>query len=181
MAIVTPSLHTIGAPKDFWIRTDFDFGPSVMRTASAKSVAPCRTFSRAAARKRTCLCAICHCPLTGSQFTISGWPLDALTVLKLRRRGSGSVLGNDLDFVEDIIDAEYAPGIPFGGLTFRICCHRARQSHPSVADPNADLACVDKRVLLKVGHNMSFAARPRCCWRGLLMAPGRRMRRSSKP
>jgi tRNA-splicing ligase RtcB (3'-phosphate/5'-hydroxy nucleic acid ligase) len=50
LAIVTPSLQTIGAPQPFWMRTDFDFGPSVMRTASASSVAPRRIFSRAAMR-----------------------------------------------------------------------------------------------------------------------------------
>jgi len=56
--MVTPSLHTIGAPHFFWIRTDFDFGPSVTRTASASCVAPRRIFSRAAERKMTCLWAM---------------------------------------------------------------------------------------------------------------------------
>ena len=42
--MVTPSLQTIGAPQLFKIRTDFDFGPSVTRTASARSVAPRNTF-----------------------------------------------------------------------------------------------------------------------------------------
>jgi hypothetical protein len=65
---------------------------------------------------------------------------DALTVLKLRPRGSGCVSGNDLDFIEDIVDAQNAPGISFGCVAFSVCGHRARQSHPSVADPNADLA-----------------------------------------
>src|SRR5512147_488603 len=58
LAIVTPSLQTIGVPHFFWISTDLDFGPSVMRTASANWVAPRTTFSRAAERNRTCLCAI---------------------------------------------------------------------------------------------------------------------------
>ena len=58
LAIVTPSLQTIGAPHFFWISTDFDFGPSVTRTASASCVAPRRIFSRAAERNRTCLCAM---------------------------------------------------------------------------------------------------------------------------
>jgi hypothetical protein len=46
--MVTPSLQTIGAPQFFWINTDLDFGPSVTRTASARSDAPRSTFSRAA-------------------------------------------------------------------------------------------------------------------------------------
>ncbi len=58
LAIVTPSLQTIGVPHFFWISTDLDFGPSVMRTASASWVAPRTTFSRAAERNRTCLCAM---------------------------------------------------------------------------------------------------------------------------
>ena len=33
--MVTPSLHTIGAPHFFWIRTDFERGPKVTRTTSA--------------------------------------------------------------------------------------------------------------------------------------------------
>ena len=73
-----------------------------------------------------------------------------MTVLKLRPRGSGCVSGNDLDFIEDIVDAQNAPGISFGCVAFSVCGHRARQSHPSVADPNADLACIDKRVLSSV-------------------------------
>jgi len=40
--------------------------------------------------------------------------------------GNGSVLGNDLDFVNDIVDAQNAPGIPFGCVAFRVCGHRAR-------------------------------------------------------
>jgi hypothetical protein len=76
-----------------------------------------------------------------------------LTVLKLRPRGSGCVSGNDLDFIEDIVDAQNAPGISFGCVAFSVCGHRARQSHPSVADPNADLACIDKRVLIKRDPN----------------------------
>ena len=58
LAMVTPSLQTIGAPHFFSISTDFDFGPKVTRTASASWVAPRRIFSRAAERKRTCLCAM---------------------------------------------------------------------------------------------------------------------------
>ena len=57
LAMVTPSLQTIGEPQLFWIRTDLDFGPRVTRTASQSSVAPCRIFSRAAARNRIFLCA----------------------------------------------------------------------------------------------------------------------------
>jgi len=53
LAIVTPSLQTIGAPHFFSIRTDFERGPIVTRTASANSVAPRRIFSRAAERNRT--------------------------------------------------------------------------------------------------------------------------------
>ena len=37
LAMVTPSLQTIGAPQLFWISTDFDFGPNVTRTASHSS------------------------------------------------------------------------------------------------------------------------------------------------
>jgi hypothetical protein len=48
-------LHTIGVPQFFPMRTLFDFGPSVTRTASASAVAPRRTFSRASARKSTFL------------------------------------------------------------------------------------------------------------------------------
>jgi hypothetical protein len=55
LAMVTPSLQTTGGPHFFWINTDFDFGPNVMRTASASWLAPRRTFSRAAERNRTCL------------------------------------------------------------------------------------------------------------------------------
>ena len=58
LAIVTPSLQTSGAPHLRWIRTDFDFGPNVMRIASASWVAPRRIFSRAAERNRICLCAM---------------------------------------------------------------------------------------------------------------------------
>jgi hypothetical protein len=35
LAMVTPSLHTTGAPHFFSISTDFDRGPKVTRTASA--------------------------------------------------------------------------------------------------------------------------------------------------
>ena len=35
LAMVTPSLQTIGAPHFFWISTDFDRGPKVTRIASA--------------------------------------------------------------------------------------------------------------------------------------------------
>ena len=42
LAIVTPSLHTSGAPHDIWISTDVDFGPSVMRIASARDACRCR-------------------------------------------------------------------------------------------------------------------------------------------
>jgi hypothetical protein len=55
LAIVTPSLHTSGRPYFFSIRTHFDLGPRVTRTASANAVAPCRTFSRAAELKSSCL------------------------------------------------------------------------------------------------------------------------------
>ena len=55
LAMVTPSLQTIGAPHFLWISTDLDFGPSVTRTASASCAAPRRSFSRAAERNRTCL------------------------------------------------------------------------------------------------------------------------------
>ena len=58
LAMVTPSLHTSGAPHFFWIRTDLDFGPRVTRTASASWVVPRRIFSRAAERNRTCLCVM---------------------------------------------------------------------------------------------------------------------------
>src|SRR5688500_11491370 len=58
LAMVTPSLHTSGAPHFFSIRTDFDLGPNVTRIASASFVAPRRILSRAAERKRTCLCGI---------------------------------------------------------------------------------------------------------------------------
>ena len=57
-AIVTPSLQTSGVPHFFWISTDFERGPSVMRMASASWVAPRRIFSRAAERNRTCLCVM---------------------------------------------------------------------------------------------------------------------------
>jgi hypothetical protein len=43
-AIVTPSLHTMGAPHFFSISTDLERGPSVTRTASASWVAPRRIF-----------------------------------------------------------------------------------------------------------------------------------------
>src|SRR5688572_24643722 len=46
-AIVTPSLQTRGRPHFLPISTHFDFGPRVMRTASANAVAPLRTFSLA--------------------------------------------------------------------------------------------------------------------------------------
>ena len=58
LAMVTPSLQTIGAPHFLSIRTDFDFGPSVTRIASASCAAPRRIFSRAADRNITRLCAI---------------------------------------------------------------------------------------------------------------------------
>jgi hypothetical protein len=58
LAMVTPSLQTSGAPHLRWISTDFDFGPSVTRMASASWVVPRSTFSRAAERKSTFLCAI---------------------------------------------------------------------------------------------------------------------------
>ena len=58
LAIVTPSLQTIGVPHFFPMRTHFDFGPSVTRTASASAVAPRRIFSRASARKSSCLWAM---------------------------------------------------------------------------------------------------------------------------
>ena len=63
LAMVTPSLQTSGRPHFFWIRTDFDFGPSVMRTASASCWVPRRIFSRAAERNRTCLCVIARLPV----------------------------------------------------------------------------------------------------------------------
>lgn len=47
LAIVTPSLQTIGAPHFLSISTDLERGPSVTRTASASWVAPRRIFSRA--------------------------------------------------------------------------------------------------------------------------------------
>src|SRR6516225_5884560 len=56
--MVMPSLQTIGAPQLFWMSTDLDFGPKVTRTASHKRVAPCKIFSRAAERNRTCLWAM---------------------------------------------------------------------------------------------------------------------------
>ena len=60
-AMVTPSLQTSGEPHCFWMSTDLDLGPSVMRTASASSEAPRSTFSRAAERNSTCL-AVIRCP-----------------------------------------------------------------------------------------------------------------------
>jgi hypothetical protein len=56
--MVIPSLHTIGRPHFFWISTHFDLGPNVMRTASARAVAPLRTFSRAADLNKSRLPAI---------------------------------------------------------------------------------------------------------------------------
>ena len=47
----------------FCISTDLDFGPSVMRTASASWVAPRRIFSRAVAWKRMFLWAMAEPPL----------------------------------------------------------------------------------------------------------------------
>src|SRR3974390_229567 len=58
LAIVTPSLQTIGEPHFFSIKTDFDRGPSVTRIASVSWVAPRKIFSRAIERNRTCLCAM---------------------------------------------------------------------------------------------------------------------------
>jgi hypothetical protein len=58
LAMVTPSLQTIGAPHFRPINTHFDRGPSVTRTASASAVAPRRTFSRACIWKSNCLNAI---------------------------------------------------------------------------------------------------------------------------
>jgi hypothetical protein len=55
LAIVTPSLQTMGGPNAFWMSTHFDLGPSVTRIASASVVAPRSTFSRASERNRTCL------------------------------------------------------------------------------------------------------------------------------
>jgi hypothetical protein len=55
LAMVTPSLQTIGPPHLRWIRTDFDFGPKVTRTASARARVPLNSFSRAVERKRICL------------------------------------------------------------------------------------------------------------------------------
>ena len=57
-AMATPSLHTMGEPHCFWINTDLDFGPNVMRTASASCVAPRRIFSRATDRNNNCLYAM---------------------------------------------------------------------------------------------------------------------------
>jgi hypothetical protein len=68
LAMVTPSLQTIGAPHFFWISTDLERGPRVMRTASASCVAPRRIFSRAAERNSTCLCVMA-CLRNGSR-----WP-----------------------------------------------------------------------------------------------------------
>ncbi|MCY1297354.1 hypothetical protein D9M70_467900 [compost metagenome] len=58
LAIVTPSLQTIGEPHFLSINTAFDRGPRVTRTASASCAVPFSIFSRAAAWKRTCLCAM---------------------------------------------------------------------------------------------------------------------------
>ncbi|MBS1108958.1 MAG: uncharacterized protein H6Q88_950 [Anaeromyxobacteraceae bacterium] len=62
LATVTPSLQTSGAPHRFSMRTHLDFGPSVTRTASARSEAPRRTFSRASDRNRICLCGMVDPP-----------------------------------------------------------------------------------------------------------------------
>jgi hypothetical protein len=58
LAIVTPSLQTMGTPKRFSISTHFDLGPSVTRTASESAVTPRRIFSRAADPNSTCLCVM---------------------------------------------------------------------------------------------------------------------------
>ena len=55
LAMVTPSLHTIGVPHFLAISTHLDFGPSVTRTASVRAEAPRKTFSRASALNSTCL------------------------------------------------------------------------------------------------------------------------------
>src|SRR5688572_1236004 len=64
LAMVTPSLQTSGCPHFLSIRTHFDRGPSVTRTASAMAVAPRSTFSRASDRYSKCLCAMISLPLT---------------------------------------------------------------------------------------------------------------------
>src|SRR5690606_1336691 len=71
-AMVTPSLHTMGTPQDFWISTDLDFGPRVMRTAAASRVAPRRTFSRAAEWNNTCLCAMAFTCVSGACGMLQG-------------------------------------------------------------------------------------------------------------
>ena len=62
LAMVTPSLHTSGRSQRRPMRTHFDFGPSVTRTASARAVAPRSTASRAWASKSRCL-AVMRPPL----------------------------------------------------------------------------------------------------------------------
>src|SRR5271169_6067229 len=84
LAMVTPSLQTIGDPQFFWINTDFDFGPNVTRTASQSCVAPRKIFSRAAERNRTCLCATGWSSLCGPQ-------------RRTRHRGSAP---NETEFVD---------------------------------------------------------------------------------
>src|SRR6185503_3855517 len=55
LAMVTPSLQTIGRPHFFSMSTHFDFGPSVTRTASARARQPWRIFSRASDLTSSCL------------------------------------------------------------------------------------------------------------------------------
>ena len=62
LAMVTPSLQTIGRPQRFSISTQRDLGPSVTRRASAIEVAPRSTFSRASDRNSKCLCAMGNPP-----------------------------------------------------------------------------------------------------------------------
>jgi hypothetical protein len=66
LAIVTPSLQTMGTPKRFSISTHFDLGPSVTRTASASAPTPRRILSRAADPNSTCLCVM--------WFSFDSWP-----------------------------------------------------------------------------------------------------------
>src|SRR6266545_840723 len=60
LAMVTPSLQTSGTPKRFSMRTHFDRGPSVTRTASASAFTPRRIFSRASDLNSTCLYAMAN-------------------------------------------------------------------------------------------------------------------------
>src|SRR5689334_21240670 len=58
LATVTPSLVTLGAPKDFSITTLRPLGPNVTFTASARAFTPFKMAERASSEKRSSLADI---------------------------------------------------------------------------------------------------------------------------